>query len=197
MSNEGTKPPVNNVHRLQCRCGQVQLDVRGTHIASAECHCNSCRGAAVRLLGESATPATLLEPNGGTRYVLYRKDRVHIVCDPARLRQFRLGASTKTRRVVTACCRTPVFMELHGGHWLSLYASLWPTSTRPALELRTMVSDLDDPSVLPSGGIPNCSHQSLRFYARLLTAWIAMGLRVPVVPTFVELDAAPPAGDGA
>jgi hypothetical protein len=172
--------------RLQCSCGKVQLKVHGAHIASAECHCTSCRNAGARLRAEAAT-TTFLEPNGGTRYVLHRKDRVHLLTDPSLLRQFRLSETAKTRRVITDCCHTPVFMELRGGHWLSLYASLWPADVRPPIELRTMVSDLADRSFLPDD-VPNCAYQSLGFYARLLGAWIAMGLRVPAVPVFAELE---------
>jgi len=55
---------------------------------------------------------------------------------------------------------------------------LWPASARPAVEMRTMVSDLPDPSVLPDD-VPNLKSHSLRFYARLMKAWIAMGFRSP------------------
>lgn len=41
-----------------------------------------------------------------------------------------------------------------------------------------MVSDLPDASVLPDD-VPNLEIRSLQFYARLMKAWIAMGLRSP------------------
>ena len=83
-----------------------------------------------------------------------------------------------SRRVLAGCCNTPLFLEFSGGHWLSLYGLLWPASTRPAVEMRTMVSDLPDASVLPDD-VPNLKTRSLRFYARLMKAWIAMGFRSP------------------
>ena len=69
---------------------------------------------------------------------------------------------------------------MKGGHWLSLYGSLWPEGTLPPLQMRTMTGDLPDPSVLPND-VPNARSQSLRFFAKLLGAWIAMGFRSPKV----------------
>jgi hypothetical protein len=121
-----------------------------------------------------------LEANGGTRFVLYRKDRVSFLKGTEFLKEFRLTPGSKTRRVVATCCNTPVFLEFQSGHWLSLYGSLWPEGTLPPLELRTMTSDLPDPSVLPND-IPNGKRQSIAFFAKLLGAWIAMGFRVPKI----------------
>ena len=102
----------------------------------------------------------------------------------ARLKEFRLTPTSKTRRVVATCCNTPVFAEFHGGHWLSLFGCLWPKGTLPPLELRTMTGDLADASVLPND-VPNGKRQSFAFYAKLLGAWIAMGFKVPKI-TFVN-----------
>ena len=165
--------------RLHCACGQVHLEVVRAPIVSAECYCNSCRAAGARLQSLSAA-APILGENGATRFVLYRKDRVRIVAGADRLREFRLTPGAKTRRVVAACCNTPIFLEFHNGHWLSLYGCLWQNGTLPPLEVRTMTSDLPDASVLPDD-VPNSRRQSIAFFARLLGAWIAMGLRSPTV----------------
>jgi hypothetical protein len=125
---------------LSCECGKVQLRVEREPILCAECHCTSCRTAAAQL--EALPPAhPFVEPNGGTQFVLYRKDRIHFVAGTGRLKEHRVKTSSKTRRVVATCCNTPVFLELESGHWLSLYSRLWPESTRPRIELRTMISD--------------------------------------------------------
>ncbi|WP_129791953.1 GFA family protein [Sphingosinicella sp. CPCC 101087] len=173
--------------QLGCACGQVRMEAERTPIVTAECHCDSCRAAGERLQRLPAAPPVLGE-NGGTHFVLYRKDRVRFVEGLDRLREFRLKPDAKTRRVVAACCNTPVFLEFQGGHWLSLYGGLWPESERPAIELRTMTSDLADPSSLPD--VPNGKRQSLSFFAKLLGAWIAMGFRSPKI-AFVdgEIDA--------
>jgi hypothetical protein len=173
--------------RLQCACGQVRLETTGAPITSSECHCNSCRAAAARLQAIANAPR-VQEPNGGTRYVLYRKDRVEFAEGRGLLRSFRLTDDAKTRRVVAGCCNTPVFLEFQNGHWLSLYACLWPTGSLPRLQERTMTSDLPDPSLL-ADDVPNLRRQSARFFARLLGAWIAMGFRAPRIVVEEEFHA--------
>lgn len=165
--------------QLACTCRAVRLEAHEDAIISTECHCNSCRAAAARLQALPAAPP-LLEPNGGTRSVLYRKDRVRFVTGTEFLKEFRLTPQSKTRRVVATCCNTPVFMEFEKGHWIDLYGRLWPQGTLPPLDLRTMTSDLPDGSVLPND-VPNAKRQSISFFAKLLRAWVAMGFRNPKI----------------
>jgi hypothetical protein len=161
---------------LACQCGRFHLELTGAPLITAECHCTSCRTAAERM--ETSRPMTAA--NGGTPYVLYRKDRVTFPDGTALLRGYRLSEKAPTRRVVTTCCDTPVFVEFNGGHWLSIYASLWPTTARPEMEIRTQTGDvpegtrLDD--TLPAGALTTAG-----FYGKLLTAWIAMGFKSPKI----------------
>jgi hypothetical protein len=130
-----------------------------------------------------------MESNCGTRFVLYRKDRVRFIAGAGRLAGFRLTSASKTRRVVASCCNTPMFLEFQRGHWLSLYGCLWPAGTLPPPELRTMTGDLADRSGL-SDDIPNARWQSAAFFAKLFGAWAAMGFKSPKI-THVngEIDA--------
>lgn len=170
---------MTNITQLACQCGHVRLEVEGEPIITAECHCNSCRSAAQRLdTLPGARP--LLEPNGGTRFVLYRKDRVRFQAGDAALKEHRLTPTSGTRRIVATCCSTPVFLEFQAGHWLSLYAALWPADTAPTLELRTMISDRAPGTPFPDD-VPNAKTQSFAFMRKLLGAWIAMGFRAPKV----------------
>jgi hypothetical protein len=161
--------------QLTCTCGKTALTVSGPPIMVVECCCTSCRTAAARFPGAPLR----LGPQGQTHYVMQRKDRVTLP-PAASMAEMRLTPSSKTRRVVTTCCHTPLFAEFQGGHWLSLYASLWPADSRPAPQMRTMAGDLPDPSVLPAD-IPNSHSQSPRFMWNLLAAWVAMGFRAPKV----------------
>ncbi len=172
---------------LACACGQFHVEVTGAPFITAECHCNSCRSAAQRLA--TLPPAfPLTGATGGVPYILYRKDRVRFPDGTASLAEFRLSDSAPTRRVLTTCCNTPVFTEFQGGHWLSLFAGLWPEAQRPAMQIRTQTGDvpegttLDD--TLPAGGMVTAG-----FYARLLGAWIAMGFKVPKVEVDKKLAA--------
>jgi hypothetical protein len=162
---------------LTCACGQVSMAVEGEPIISAECHCTSCRTSGTRL---DALPAAMhiLEKNGGTQMVLYRKDRVSITHGLGVVMEMRLGPDATTRRAVAGCCKTPLFLEFKGGHWVSIYSRLWPEPTRPSPQLRTMTIDRIDPEPLPDD-IPNSRRQSVTFMAKLLGAWIGMGFRAP------------------
>lgn len=167
---------------LACRCGEVQLTVEGPPIAAVECLCGSCERAAQTLEAlPSAVP--ILDEKGATPFVMQRKDRVMILAGQDKLKSFRLSDEAGTRRIVASCCNTPIFMELKGGHWLSIYGALWPTNERPALEMRTMVGTRDD---LPND-VPNLKTHSLGFYGRLFGAWAKMGFRNPKVEDNGEL----------
>jgi hypothetical protein len=168
---------VNDTHTIACRCGTVRLEVSGPPIIGAECYCTSCRTASGRIAALPGAPA-FQNAEGGTPYALYRKDRVRFLAGIDRLRQYRLRPNAHTRRVVATCCNTPVFTEFASGHWLSLFATLWPPATRPAMQLRTMTSDLP-PEIQLDDRLPNARTQTLGFFAALLGAWIAMGFRVP------------------
>lgn len=129
-----------------------------------------------------------LQSNGGTRFVLYRKDRIRFLKGAELLRDFHLTAEATTRRAVASCCNTPIFLEFKNGHWLSLYSCLWPKDTLPAPALRTMTSDLPGDVSLPRD-VPSGKRQTLLFYAKLLGAWIAMGFRSPGLPVNARINA--------
>ncbi len=170
---------VTSAHHLSCACGQLQLAVDGRPIITSECHCTSCRTAGSRLQALPSSPR-VLEENGGTHFVLYRKDRVRFLAGTEHLRELRLSPKSPTRRVVATCCHTPIFLEFQNGHWLSLYGRLWPEDVRPPISLRTMTSDLPPGTALPDD-VPNARTQNAAFFAKLLGAWIAMGFRRPKI----------------
>lgn len=162
---------------LTCGCGQVALRVQGKPILTVECLCSDCQSAGQVLQARENAP-TILDANGATPFVMYRKDRVQLLRGADQLREYRLTGKSSTRRVVAACCNTPIFAEFAAGHWLSIYAGLWPSGTRPPLDLRTMTRSAPAHAVLPDD-VPNPRTHTVGFYARLLGAWVAMGFRAP------------------
>ena len=90
--------------QLRCVCGQARVEVQGAPITATECHCNSCRAAGARM-GTLLPAKSVQEPNGGTRFVLYRKDRVRFLEGVEQLKHFRLKPESPTRRVKTSCTR--------------------------------------------------------------------------------------------
>jgi hypothetical protein len=166
-----------SVTTLSCRCGKVQLAVSQAPIIVSECHCNSCREAARRMAQLPGAPA-VAGTDGGTHFVLYRKDRVSISSGFELLRNFRLGPERQTRRVIASCCNTPVLLEFKGGHWASLYGNLWHGQNLPAPHLRTMTGD--SPVVLDDS-VTAGRWATAKFYGRLLSAWAGMGFRAPAL----------------
>ena len=164
---------------LSCACGQVHLSVEDRPIIVAECFCNSCREAKRRMEALPGAPS-VVGTQGGSHYVLYRKDRVQILEGKENLRNFRLSEKTPTRRVIATCCNTPVLTELKGGHWASLYGNLWHGQALPKPDLRTQTGDVPAGVVLDDS-VPAGGWQTAKFFASLLGAWIAMGFKVPVL----------------
>jgi hypothetical protein len=157
---------------IACTCGTVVLSLTGPPILATECHCTSCRAAATRL------GAAITEPNGGTRFVVQRKDQSKVQRGAEHLASFRLTPEAGTQRIVATCCNSPMWLEFKGGHWISLYATRWPEGTAPAPMLRTMTRDAPRP--LPDD-LPNARTQTVGFMARLFWSWACMGFRNPPV----------------
>ncbi|ABD55332.1 GFA family protein [Jannaschia sp. CCS1] len=172
--------------RVGCACGQVTMDVEGPHIATVECLCDSCRTAGEVLMTLPDAPR-VVDDKGATPFVLHRKDRVRFLTGADQLKEYRLSPDAGTRRVVASCCNMPVFLEMKGGHWLSLYGQLWPEGTLPMLDMRTMTGDLGSAEDLPND-VPNLTQHSWSFYARLFGAWVGMGFRNPKIIVNGELN---------
>ena len=72
-----------------CQCGKVEFEASGAPILTGICYCTSCQQAGRQFEQLPAAPA-LLDPDGGTSMVLYRKDRVQCVTGQEYLREHRL-----------------------------------------------------------------------------------------------------------
>ncbi|MCX7360881.1 MAG: hypothetical protein NTV97_03215 [Alphaproteobacteria bacterium] len=154
------------------------MEAVGPPILAACCYCASCREAGRRFEQLASAPA-VLTPDGGTDYVLYRKDRVRCVAGQEHLEEHRLKAESPTRRVIATCCHSPMFLDFTKGHWLTLYRNRFPTGA-PPVEMRVMTRDRRD-GVALADDVPNHEGHSGKFMVRLMAAWIAMGLRRPEV----------------
>jgi hypothetical protein len=161
-----------------CNCGTVQLEVSGAPILSVVCHCASCQEAGKRIEAAPGAPPTL-DSRSGTPFILYRKDRIRCIAGGHQLEAQRLKPDSPTRRVVARCCNAAMFLEFKSGHWLSVYSGRFGDQAPPA-EMRVMTKDRPADIELPPD-IPNLATHSGRFMWRLLTAWVAMGFRVPKV----------------
>ena len=113
-----------------CQCGKVKFEAVGAPILTGTCYCSSCQQAGQQFEQLLAAPA-VLDPDGGTDLVLYRKDRVQCVAGQEYLREYRLKPDSPTRRVLATCCNSPMFLDVTVGHWLTMYRNRFPAGAPP------------------------------------------------------------------
>jgi hypothetical protein len=161
-----------------CQCGKVKFEAVGLPILTASCFCASCQEAG-RQFEQLASAPPVLNPDGGTDYVLYRKDRVQCVMGQECLEERRLKPDSPTRRIFATCCNSVMFLDFTKGHWLSMFRNRFPASA-PPLEMRVMTKERHV-GVELADDLPNYSGHSGKFMLRLIAAWIAMGFRRPEI----------------
>lgn len=161
-----------------CRCGKVRLEIAGAPILHGICYCASCQKAGGL---HHATPGAdaIVADDGGTDYILYRKDRVRCVQGGDLLEERRLKPDSPTRRMVARCCNTAMFLDFTKGHWLSIYRGRLPGDIPPAT-MRVMTAARPQSVTLPDD-MANYPGLSGRFMLKLVGAWIAMGFKRPAV----------------
>ena len=157
-----------------CQCGKVTFAAMGAPILTGSCHCASCQEAGRRLEQLPSAPP-VLDPDGGSAVIFYRKDRLQCMAGLKYLEEHRLKPESPTRRVVATCCNSAMFLDFTKGHWLSMYRNRFPTGA-PPLEMRVMTKDRRV-GVDLADDVPNHSGFSARFILKLLAARLAMGLR--------------------
>jgi hypothetical protein len=170
MANERTSAP--------CRCGKVELQVVGAPILRGICYCASCQEAG-RQYQVARDVDPVLAEDGGTDYVLYRKDRVRCVRGGDLLEERRLKPDSPTRRMFARCCNTAMFLDFTRGHWLTVYRGRFPGDMPPAT-MRVMTAERPEGVILPDD-MANYPRHSGKFMLKLLGAWMAMGFRRPAV----------------
>ncbi len=163
----------------RCNCGNVIVETIGTPIMTVACYCESCQQAGHHLEMLPDAPS-VLDGDGGTHFVMCRKDCVRCLDGQEHLREHRLKPDSATRRVVAQCCNSPMFLEFEKGHWLSLYKDRFAPDDQPLLDMRTMTMDRR-PGVNFNDKIPSPKTHTVLFMWNLMKAWGAMGFRAPNV----------------
>ena len=133
----------------------------GKPIVATVCHCDGCRRAGAILQALPDAPE-ILDDECGTRFVLYRKDRVDLVRGGELLAEHRLDASTPTRRVVATCCNSFLFLDFTKGHWITLFED--------RLVLEGEAKD-----------VPRNGRTRPMFFLRLMATWVRMGFDTPTI----------------
>ena len=162
----------------RCRCGKVELEIVGAPILRGICYCASCQEAGRRYQAAPGVDSGLAE-DGGTDYVLYRKDRVRCVQGGTLFEERRLKRTSPTRRLYARCCNTAMFLDFTKGHWLTIYRGRLPDDIPPAT-IRMMTAERPEGVILPDD-MANYPGHSRKFMLKLLRTWMAMGFRRPTI----------------
>ncbi len=103
---------------VACQCGKVIFSATRPPILAASCYCSSCQQAGQAFENLPSAPPPVMDADGGTPMVLYRKDRVRCETGKEHLEERRLKPDSPTRRVIATCCNAPMFLDFTKGHWL-------------------------------------------------------------------------------
>jgi hypothetical protein len=158
------------VTTARCACGSVEFEATGAPIVSVVCYCDDCQEAGSRIETLPNAPR-VLDEDGGTAYLVYRKDRVKCSRGAQLLKGTKLKEKSATNRVVAGCCNSAMILNFDDGkHWVDLYRAR-VQGDAPPLQMRvcTRFSRGDVPRDVP--GYPSFA---LAFLAKLLAAKIAM-----------------------
>jgi hypothetical protein len=166
--------PVSPKVTATCNCRSVAVVAFGPPITAAACYCDSCQEAAHQI-GSLANAPRVAGSDGGTEYVLYRKDRVLCTQGKELLKAYKLNPESPTSRVVADCCNTAMFLAFDDSkHWVDLYRSRCLGDV-PALRMRVCTRFAPDAKRLPVD-VPQFASYPLRFIAALI--WAKFGMWV-------------------
>ncbi|EJZ22081.1 hypothetical protein RCCGEPOP_06606 [Rhizobium sp. Pop5] len=164
---------ISNPHlTASCSCGRVELKVFGAPIVSNVCYCDDCQKGSHQI-EELPGAGPVGDPDGGTAYVLYRKDRIECSTGSALLKNYKLKENSATNRVVATCCNSAMYMSFDKGpFWVSAYRARF-RGDLPPLRMRICTKFKPDDVILPND-LPSYRGYPLRFMARLLASGAAM-----------------------
>jgi hypothetical protein len=155
-----------------CACGSVELEASGRPIVSAVCYCDDCRNGAEQI-EDLPNAGAVRDPDGGTAFILYRKDRIACSRGAELLKSYKLKDTSATNRVVATCCNSAMFMNFDKGpHWVSAYRSRFQ-GERPPLQYRICTKSKADGVVLPHD-VPSHKSYPPGLMLRLLASRVAM-----------------------
>jgi hypothetical protein len=162
----------NPTHVAHCRCGAVEVGAWGEPIIVSACYCDDCQAAAQRLAASANLPPAA-SADGGTEFMLFRRDRIACTRGADRLQAMRLTDATKTRRMIASCCATPMYLAFDDKRpWVSAFRASFgadapPVEMRICTRFRQSEEKADDGALSHPGYPP-------AMIVRILAAWPLM-----------------------
>jgi len=155
-----------------CACGRVELEGSGAPIACAVCYCDDCRKGA-DLIEALPGAGAVRDPDGGSAYILYRKDRIAPRKGADLLKSYKLKQTSATNRVVASCCNSAMFMNFdRGPHWIPAYRARFHGDPPPT-QMRICTKFKADGVVLADDA-PSYRGYPARLIVRLVASRLAM-----------------------
>jgi len=160
----------------RCRCGEVEIGTMGAPIVSNVCYCADCQNGS-RQIEELPNAGAVRDPDGGTAYILFRKDRINCSKGVALLKSYKIKAGSATNRVVATCCNSAMFMNFDKGpFWVSAYRSRFQGDL-PPLDMRICTKSRPGGGAIPTDA-PSYPGYPPALMMKFLTSGLAMWLRL-------------------
>lgn len=157
---------------VRCACGSVELEASGPPITSVVCYCDTCQEGSRRIEALAGAPA-VLGPDGGTGYVMYRKDRVQYAKGAELLKGYKVEEKSSTFRVVASCCNSAMVMRFDDAkHWVPIYRARFAGDV-PSLQWRICTKFKRADAVIPPD-VPSSAMYPAGFMWKLLTSKLSM-----------------------
>jgi hypothetical protein len=166
--------PLRATATVNCVCGQVAYEVIGAPITSVICYCDDCQEGG-RQIQSLPHAISVQDPDGGTAYLVYRKDRVTCLKGTSLLRHHKIRADSATNRVIAICCNSAMLLTFDDNkHWVDLYRSRWRNDVLP-VQMRICTRFKPDGRTIPTD-VPCYSRYPMSLIMKLVLARIAMSL---------------------
>ena len=164
-----------NHRTVRCSCGSVELDLIGAPITGVACYCDDCQEGS-RQIEALPNARPVRDPDGGTAYLLYRKDRVKCSRGAPLLKGYKIREKSASNRVVATCCNSAMLLGFEDSrHWVSMYRARFQGDI-PPVQMRICTKFKPGNSNVPSDA-PSYPTFPLKFMAKLVASRIAMLLR--------------------
>jgi hypothetical protein len=159
----------------RCSCGSVEIEAFGEPITSVVCYCDSCQEGSRRI--EALTTAfSILGPDGGTSYIVYRKDRIKYSKGVELLKDYKIEEKSTTSRVVATCCSSAMVMRFDDArHWVPVYRTRFQGDV-PPLRWRICTQFKPEHATIPTD-VPSSTMYPAGLMWKLLSSRIAMLLK--------------------
>jgi hypothetical protein len=135
--------------RASCACGTVRLEAKGAPMITAVCYCDDCQKAGQQMQAAPGAPP-VLDSDGGTAMVMFRKDRLRCVEGQDRLTTVKLNPESPTNRFVASCCNSAMYLGFDDAkHWVDVYRNRI-AGEPPAIQARVCTKFRQSDEPLPS-----------------------------------------------